>query len=327
MLATLAPHSLLFLVSKGHCTCSRLSNSYNVANRACWIIGVHGYLTPIISTALLATLAPHSLLFLLCKGHCTCSRLSNLYNVANRACWIIGVHCYLTPIISTALLATLAPLSLLFLLCKGHCTCSRLSNLYNVANRACWIIGVHGYLTPIISTALLATLAPHSLLSISLVGHRRDLPETNFVGHGSLGKVLVGIHAQPCSKNVFIAIDLYNYLVLGNSICLAIGLWVKSLYSNCCAFLLSPTAPTRRTKVVGDPVARFARPFESRPVDQVRREVYRQLAAHPSTASSSGWVTPSSLLPVTPPPLQRDAEERASEAVPCRRKGKKRLAL
>ena len=312
LLATLAPHSPLFLLCKGYCTCSRLSNPYNIANEAaCIIIGVHGNLTPIISTALLATLALHSPLFLLCIGHYTCSRLSNPYNVASIACCIIGVHGNLTPIISTALRATLAPHSLLFLLCKGHCTCLRLSNPYNVASIACCIIGVHGNLTPIISTAVRASSALHSPLTISAIGHKREVPKTNYVGHGAWELVLVGIHAselvlvgihaQPCDKNIFICIGFCYQLVLGKLLCLAIGLWVNEIDSNCCAFLLPPTAPPPHTKVIGDPVARFARPFESRPGDSVRREVFRQLAAHPKAASMSGWAPPASLLPVTPP--------------------------
>ena len=147
--------------------CSRLSNLYNVASRAACIIGVHGNLAPIIPTAMLATLAPHSPLFLLCKGYCMCSRLSNPHNIANKAACIIGVHGNLTLIILTALRATLAPHSPLFLLCIGHCTCSRLSNPYNVASLACCIIGVHGNLTPIISTAVRASSALHSPLTIS----------------------------------------------------------------------------------------------------------------------------------------------------------------
>ena len=311
LLATLALHSPLFLLCIGHYTCSRLSNPYNVASIACCIIGVHGNLTPIISTALHATLAPHSPLFLLCKGRCTCSRLSNPYNVASIACCIIGVHGNLTPIISTALRATLAPHSLLFLLCKGHCTCLRLSNPYNVASIACCIIGVHGNQTPIISTAVRASSALHSPLTISAIGHKREVPKTNYVGHGAWELVLVGIHAselvlvgihaQPCDKNIFICIGFCYQLVLGKLLCLAIGLWVNEIDSNCCAFLLPPTAPPPRTKVIGDPVARFARPFESRPGDSVRREVFRQLAAHPKAASMSGWAPPASLLPVTPP--------------------------
>ena len=43
---------------------------------------------------------------------------------------------------------------------------------------------------------------------------------------------------------------------------------------NCSPFLLSPTAPAPRTRCLGSQVARFARPFEARPVDPVRREVF-----------------------------------------------------
>ena len=134
----------------------------------------------------------------------------------------------------------------------------------------------------------------------------------------------------PCSaycKTIFIVIGPFICLDLGISMCLVIGLWVNVLISNGCAFLLSPTAPTPRTKVIGDQVARFARPFESRPTDPVRREVFRQLVARPGTASTSGWVPPASLLPVTPPPLPQRVEERASTLVPSAKRGRRRLAL
>ena len=319
--------SSLSLFCNGHCMCSRLSNTYNVASRARCIISVHCYLTLIISTALLATFVCHSLLSLFCNGHCMCSRLSNPYNVASRACCIISVHGYLTLIISTALLVAFACCSPLSLFCNGHCMCSRLSNPYNVASRARCIIGVHSYLTLIISTALLPAFARCFPLLLLSIGHGRDLHTANFVGYDGWKVILVGIHAQPCSEYVFVALDINIYLDLGIMVCLAIGLWVRKLDSNCCPFLLSPTAPTPRTKGIGDPVARFARPFESHPADPVRQEVFRQLAARPDTASTSGWMTPSSLLPVTPPPLQRGAEERASAVVPCHKKGRRRLAL
>ena len=120
----------LSLFSDGHCMCSRLSNPYNVASRARCIICVHGYLTHIISTALLPTFARCFPLSLFSDGHCMCSRLSHPYNVASRARCIICVHGYLTHIISTALLPTF----------DGHCMCSRLSNPYNVASQARCII-------------------------------------------------------------------------------------------------------------------------------------------------------------------------------------------
>ena len=114
------------------------------------------------------------------------------------------------------------------------------------------------------STAVRASSALHSPLTISSIGHKREVPKTNYVGHGAWELVLVGIHAQPCDKNKFICIGFCYQLVLGKLLCLAIGLWVNEIDSNCCAFLLPPTAPPPRTKVIGDPVARFARPFESR---------------------------------------------------------------
>ena len=94
---------------------------------------------------------------------------------------------------------------------------------------------------------------------------------------------------------------------------------------NCCPYLLSPTAPS--TRCIGYSVAHFARPFESRPTDPVRREVYRQLAANSGTASTFGWVAPSTTLPVTPPPLERSTEESTSSIVPSKIKGKRKRSL
>ena len=84
---------------------------------------------------------------------------------------------------------------------------------------------------------------------------------------------------------------------------------------NCCPYLLSPTAPAPRTRCIGTSVAHFAKPFESRPADTVRRELYKQLATHPG---QSGWIAPTATLPATPRPL-----ERATEACFAHRKGLK----
>ena len=91
---------------------------------------------------------------------------------------------------------------------------------------------------------------------------------------------------------------------------------------NCCPYLLSPTAPAPRTRCIGDSVSHFARPFESRPTDSVRREVFRQLAARPGPSASPGWVAPTATLPAMPRPLQRATEESSSRAVPLRLKSK-----
>ena len=82
---------------------------------------------------------------------------------------------------------------------------------------------------------------------------------------------------------------------------------------NLCPYLLSPTAPAPRTRCLGKSVARFKRPFESRPADSVRRELYLQLASQPG---NSGWIAPSAALSATPRPL-----ERAHEAVSAPRNG------
>ena len=50
------------------------------------------------------------------------------------------------------------------------------------------------------------------------------------------------------------------------------------LDGNCCPYLLSPTVSAPRTRCIGAQVTRFAGPFESRPADPIRRDVFRQLA-------------------------------------------------
>ena len=92
---------------------------------------------------------------------------------------------------------------------------------------------------------------------------------------------------------------------------------------NCFPYLLSPTAPAPRTRCIGGQVARFARPFESRSADPVRREVFRQLAVTSGTGSTSGWVAPITTLPVSPPPLEKGNEEGTTASVP-KPKGKRR---
>ena len=94
---------------------------------------------------------------------------------------------------------------------------------------------------------------------------------------------------------------------------------------NFCPYLLSPTTPAPRTRCIGDSVARFARPFESRPADPVRREVFRQLASSSSSSTSTGWVAPKATISAPPRPLDRATEESSSRAVPLRPEAKRRL--
>ena len=74
---------------------------------------------------------------------------------------------------------------------------------------------------------------------------------------------------------------------------------------NCCPYLLSPTPPAPRTRYLGSSVARFTKPFESRPADTVRRELFKQLATQPG---QSGWIAPTAILSATPRPLERATE-------------------
>ena len=98
--------------------------------------------------------------------------------------------------------------------------------------------------------------------------------------------------------------------------------WVLDKKSNAICLFFSSPAPAPRSICIGAPVAHFDRPFESRPVDSVRREVFRQLAADSSSTSSSGWFAPSGVLLGSPRPLQ-PCQETSTEEVP-RRKAKKR---
>ena len=99
-----------------------------------------------------------------------------------------------------------------------------------------------------------------------------------------------------------LGIYLLSYRDLYMFSCRPVGIYLDG---NCFPYLLSPTAPAPHSRCIGNQVARFARPFESRPVDPVRREVFRQLAASSGTSSTSGWVALTITLPVSPPPLVR----------------------
>ena len=83
--------------------------------------------------------------------------------------------------------------------------------------------------------------------------------------------------------------------------------WSMGWDANATLLFFYSAAP--RTSCLGSPVARYHRPFESRPVDSSRRETYQQLAAC-SSPPYSGWFAPVSippgssaaLGPVTEPP-------------------------
>ena len=111
---------------------------------------------------------------------------------------------------------------------------------------------------------------------------------------------------RSCLSLSFLVLSLAGYDVgVRNELPLALGLRIDG---NPCPYLLSPTAPAPRTKCLGQSVARFKRPFESRPADSVRRELYQQLTLQPG---NSGWIAPTAAISATPRPLDR-AEEPSS---------------
>ena len=130
----------------------------------------------------------------------------------------------------------------------------------------------------------------------------------------------LGISATKYPPITLLQEDIHSFR---DDMLLAIGTFYMLSYrtvgmkidGNCCPYLLSPTAPAPRTRCLGRSVARFAKPFESRPADTVRRELYKQLATQPG---HSGWIAPTAALPATPRPL-----ERATEACFAPRKGLK----
>ena len=71
---------------------------------------------------------------------------------------------------------------------------------------------------------------------------------------------------------------------------------------NSCLYLLSPPAPAPHSKCLGQSVARFKRPFESRPADPARRERFLHLVTQPGT---SGVISATAAISATPRPLDR----------------------
>ena len=131
--------------------------------------------------------------------------------------------------------------------------------------------------------------------------------------------------AQPCRVwegsypgyyiYICLVVELLHKLYLVNYV------WLLDKNSNAICLFFSSPAPAPRAICIGAPVAHFDRPFESRPVDSVRQEVFRQLAADLCSSSSSGWFTPSGMLLGSLRPLQ-PCQETSTEAVP-RRKAKR----
>ena len=108
----------------------------------------------------------------------------------------------------------------------------------------------------------------------------------------------------------FLELSLAGY---DNELLLAVGALYLFNYrteglridGNSCLYLLSPPALAPHSKCLGQSVARFKRPFESRPADPARRERFLHLVTQPGT---SGVIPAMAAISVTPRPLDR-AEE------------------
>ena len=93
------------------------------------------------------------------------------------------------------------------------------------------------------------------------------------------------------------------------------------------SYLLSPTAPAPCTRCLGSTVARFARPFEARPVDPARREASSQLVENHIAATTLGWIAPTGYSATVPLPLEQGWEDCSESPIAPVKKSKKRKTV
>ena len=107
----------------------------------------------------------------------------------------------------------------------------------------------------------------------------------------------------PCYQNRLCAIIQLDYEIVVVVIWFPCWgpVWSMGWDNNATLLFFYPTAP--RTSCLGSPVARYHRPFESRPVNSTRRETYQQLAAC-SSPPYSGWFAPRAVPPGSPAALE-----------------------
>ena len=123
--------------------------------------------------------------------------------------------------------------------------------------------------------------------------------------------VHTGAVVYSCYLLSFLELSLAGYDVrVGDELLLAVGALYLFSYrteglridGNSCPYLLSPPAPAPHSKCLGQSVARFKRPFESRPADPVRRERYHHLVTQPVI---SGVIPATAAISATPRLLDR----------------------
>ena len=93
------------------------------------------------------------------------------------------------------------------------------------------------------------------------------------------------------------------------------------------SYLLSPTAPAPRTRCLGSMVARFARPFEARPVDPARQKSFSQLLESCTAATTLGWFAPTGCTATVPPPLDQGLKECSESPIPSVKKRRKKKTV
>ena len=130
--------------------------------------------------------------------------------------------------------------------------------------------------------------------------------------------VHTGAVVYSCYLLSFLELSLAGYDVgVRNELLLAVGAFYLFSYrteglridGNSCPCLLSSPAPAPHSKCLGQSVARFKRPFESRPADPVRRERYHHLVLQ---SGNSGVIPATAAITATPRLLDR--AERPSSA-------------
>ena len=123
--------------------------------------------------------------------------------------------------------------------------------------------------------------------------------------------VHTGAVVYSCYLLSFLELSLAGYDVgVRDELLLAVGALYLFSYrteglridGNSCPCLLSPPAPAPHSKCLGQSVARFKRPFESRPADPVRRERYHHLVLQPV---NSGVIPATAEITATPRLLDR----------------------
>ena len=136
-------------------------------------------------------------------------------------------------------------------------------------------------------TASSALFLDNTFFSLSFDGHWLVMCANTAVGWLTLGidatkyppKTLLQEDIHSCRDDMLLAVGTF-YMPSYRTVGLKID-------GNFCPYLLSPTAPAPHTRCLGQSVARFKRPFESRPADSVSRELYQKLATQPG---NSGWI-------------------------------------